>query len=86
MHPFEAYLKHQHIEPLVLSLHAQVRYLTVWNATKGNPIAPESAQRIRQTVFRMTQVAYRGPFVLTRPEALEDLPTLPIKKIPRPHM
>jgi hypothetical protein len=85
MHPFEAYVKEQHIEPLLLSLEAQVRYLTIWNATKGNPIVPEQAQRIRQAVFRMTRVAYTGSFVLTHPEAIEDMPTLPIKKIPRSH-
>lgn len=85
MHPFEAYLKEQQVEPLLLSLEAHVRYLTIWNAMKGNPILPEHAQRIRQTVFRMTQVAYRGPFFLTCPEAVEDLPTLPLKTIPRTH-
>lgn len=83
MHPFEAYLKEQNIEPILLSLEAHVRYLTIWNATKGNPITSEHAQRIRQAVFRMTKVAYKGSFVLTRPEVVEDPPTLPMKKIPR---
>jgi hypothetical protein len=35
MHPFEAYLKQQNLEALTVSVIAEVRYVTVWNAARG---------------------------------------------------
>jgi hypothetical protein len=83
MHPFAAYLKQYHLEALTVSVVAQVRYTTVWNATKGNPIKPEYAMRIRQAVVKLTAIPYVGPLTLTEAEPVDQLPTLPIKKIPR---
>jgi hypothetical protein len=83
MHPFEAYLKQHHLDALTVSLVAQVRYTTVWRATKGQPIQPESAKRIRQALIHYTGIPYYGPLTSTGPEPVEELPTMPIKRIPR---
>jgi hypothetical protein len=82
MHPFTAYLQQYHLEALTVSVVAQVRYITVWNATRGNPIKDEYAKRIRQAVVKLTGVPYIGPLTLIEPGPVDQLPTLPIKKIP----
>lgn len=61
MNPFADYLQWHHIEPLQLSLVAGVRYLTVWNAMQGRPIALAHAAKIRTALVRLTGVAYTGP-------------------------
>jgi len=81
MHPFEAYLQQHHLEALTVAVAAQVRYTIVWNATRGNPIAPEHAQRIRQAVLAMTGIPFTGNIALR--QSVDQLPTLPIRKIPR---
>ena len=54
MHPFEKYLRQHNLEPLTVSVKAKVRYLTVWNAMKSNPITADQAQKIRQAaIFKM---------------------------------
>jgi hypothetical protein len=83
MHPFEQYQQQHHLEALTVAVVAQVRYATVWNATKGNPIQPEYAKRIRQALVRLTAIPYIGPLTLTEPELVDQFPTLPIRKIPR---
>lgn len=83
MHPFAAYLKQYHLEALTVSVVAQVRYTTVWHATRGNPIKPEYATRIRQAVVILTAIPYTGPLALAKPEPVDELPTLPIRKIRR---
>ncbi len=83
MHPFEAYLKRYQLNALTLSLVAEVRYLTVYNAMKGLPIPSERAQRIRHAVLHMSGVPFTGAFVLTGPEPCNQLPTIPIKKLPK---
>jgi hypothetical protein len=83
MHPFDAYLKQHHLDALTVSIVAQVRYTTVWKATKGNPIRSEHAEKIRQAVVRQTGIHYFGPLTLTEAEPVDQLPTLPIKRIPR---
>jgi hypothetical protein len=83
MHPFAAYLKQYHLEALTVSVVAQVRYTTVWNATKGNPIKPEYAIRIRLAVVKLTAIPYVGPLALTEAEPVDLLPTIPIRKLPR---
>ena len=59
---FEEYLALYEIDSVKLSIAAQVRYLTVYNAKKGNPITPENAQKIKLAVLRLTGVAYTGSF------------------------
>jgi hypothetical protein len=65
MTPFAYYLQVHHLEAITVSLKANVRYLTVWNAVKGNPITPSHALKIRQAVITLTGIPYTGPFVLT---------------------
>ena len=79
MQSFEEYLHRYHLEALTVAIHAKVRYLTVYNATKGHPIPPEHAQKIRKTVFAMTGIAFEGWFVLSKP--VEDVPTIPIRRM-----
>lgn len=83
MHLFAQYLNDHSLEALTVSVTARVRYMTVYNAARGIPITPEHAQQIRQTVLAMSGVPFTGDFVLTRPEPIDDLPTLQIKKLPR---
>jgi hypothetical protein len=78
MHPFEEYLKQHNLEAISVSIKAKMRYLTVWNATRGNPITPEQAQKIRQAVFTLTGIPYTG---LLQEQLVDELPTLPIQKI-----
>jgi hypothetical protein len=82
MSPFEQYLKDHNIEPLRLSIEAGVRYLTVYNATKGKPISEEHAHRIRVALYRLTGEVYTGSLP-TMGHAVDQLPTLPIRKLPR---
>ena len=85
MNAFEEYLALHEIDPVTLSIQAHVRYLTVWNAKKGNPITAESAQKIKQALLKLTGVPYTGSFVLFKQQSIDEIPTLPIKKIPRSH-
>ena len=85
MHPFEEYLKEHNLEAITVSMKAQVRYLTVWNATRGNPITPEHAQKIRQAVITLTGIPYIGPLVITQAQAVDQIKVLPIKTVKRSH-
>jgi len=79
MHPFEVFLQEHHIEPLALALHAQVRYVTMWNAMKGKSVSPEQAGRIRQAAQDMAGVAYTGPLVSSGDKPVEQQPTLRLR-------
>jgi len=83
MHPFEQYLKQHNLEAIRVSIEAQVRYVTVWNAMKGNPVTIDHAQKIRQGVFKLTGVPYTGPLA-TIQEQVDQLPALLVKKITKP--
>jgi hypothetical protein len=85
MHPFEEYLKQHHLEALTVSAVAQVRYVTVWNATRGKPITAEHARKIQQAVFTLTRVPYTGPLVLIPEQAIDQSPTIPVRKISEHH-
>jgi hypothetical protein len=61
---FEKYLEMHKVDPVILSVIAKVRYLTVWKAKTGRPITPESAEKIRQAALRLTGAPYVGSFVL----------------------
>jgi hypothetical protein len=80
MHPFEAYLKLQNLEALTVSIKAGIRYITVWNAMKGNPITGANAQKIRQAVITLTGVPYIGPFVLFPERPVDQIQTLRLKR------
>ncbi len=81
MSTFEHYLQEHDIELLQLSLIAGVRYTTVWNAAKGNPIRPEDAEKIRQAVLDRTGVPYTGFFALIESLSAEDMPTIALRKV-----
>ncbi len=83
MHPFEEYLKAHNLEALTVSVQAHVRYVTVWNAVKGNPITSEHARKIRQAVITITGIPYGGPLAVIQEQRIDQLPTLTFKKIPR---
>ena len=84
MHPFEEYLRAHNLEALRVAIKAKIRYMAVYNATKGHPITPQHAEQIRNAVFSITGTHYTGMFILTEPE-IEDAPTIPIKRLPRHH-
>ncbi len=84
MTDFEEYLAFYGIDPFHLFGVAHVRYLTVYNAIKGNPLMPENAQKIRQAVHQLTGVPYVGSFVLIEELNPQFPPTRP-KKDPRDH-
>ena len=81
---FERYLLQHNIDPYHLYRVAEVRYQTVYNAIKGNPITTGNAQKIKDALLALTGVAYDGPFVLIQEESPQFLPSR-IKKIPRNH-
>jgi hypothetical protein len=64
MNDFEQYLELYEIDLIRLSIEAHVRYLTVYNAKKGNPIFAENAHKIKDAVLRLTGIPYVGSFVL----------------------
>ena len=59
-----------------------MRYQTVYNATKGYPLMPENAAKIRTAVLRLTGVPYEGSFNVIE---LNDEPfqQLHSKQLPR---
>ena len=83
---FEQYLQLYEIDPVRLSTLAHVRYGTVYNAQKGNPITPENAQKIRDAVLQFTGVPYVGSFALIelndKPNE-EQFPTIRVKQFPK---
>ena len=83
MNEFQRYLEFYEIDPVRLSIEAHVRYLTVYNAMKGNPLMPENAQKIKEAVFRLTGVPYVGSFVLIELNdklSEEQFPTMGVKR------
>jgi len=87
MTEFEQYLIRYGIDPFYLFRMAEVRYLTVHNAIKGNPIMPENAKKIKDALYRLTGVPYVGSFVLIDlNDKLSNVPTIRIKQLPKnPH-
>ena len=81
MNAFEQYLELYEIDHIRLSIEAKVRYLTIYNARKGNPITPDNGRKIRDALLRMTGVPYTGPVVLMQERPVDQLPTLPLKKL-----
>jgi hypothetical protein len=83
MSSFKQFLEDHHIEPLRLSVVAGVRYITVWNATRGNAIAQDHAQKIRVALQRLTGTVYTGTLFTLDEKRVDEFPTLPIRKITR---
>ena len=80
MHPFEAYLQQHNLAALTVAIAAKVRYLTVYRATRGNPINVKDAETIRQVAYRLCGVVYKGAFAVR----VDDFPTRPLKRIVKP--
>ena len=83
MNTFEKYLQQHNLEALTVSVIAQVRYLTVWNALKGKPITPNHAARIKEGVLRLTGVPYAGSFVLIQQQPVDQFSILRVKTLKR---
>jgi len=83
MSSFKQYLEDHNIEPLRLSVVAGVRYITVWNATRGNAIAHDHAQKIRVALQRLTGTVYTGTLFTLDEKRGEQISTLPFRKITR---
>jgi hypothetical protein len=64
MNDFERYLQQHEIDPVTLSVVAKVRYSTIYNAKRGDPITPENAQKVKQALLRLTGIPYAGSLVL----------------------
>jgi hypothetical protein len=60
---FQAYLTQYKLQSLDVAIHAQVRYVTVWNILRNKPITAEHAALVRAGLQRQTGVAYTGPIV-----------------------
>jgi hypothetical protein len=61
---FEQYVTEHQLDTRNIFRVAGVRYATVYYALQGQPILPESAEKIRTVVLQLTGVPYTGPFVL----------------------
>ncbi len=85
MQTFEGYLEAHGLEALTVSIHAGVRYITVYNAVKGYPISSQHAQQIQHAVLTLTGVPFTGNFVLIQQASIDEQPTLPMKRIPKPN-
>jgi hypothetical protein len=83
MSSFKQYLEDHNIELLRLSVVAGVRYLTVWNATRGNAISQDHAQKIRVALQRLTGAVYPGLLLTLDERRREQIPTVPFRKISR---
>jgi hypothetical protein len=77
MSSFRQYIEDHTIEPLRLCIVAGVRYAVVWNATKGNAISQEHAQKIRVALQRLTGTVYPGILVTLAEKPVDQLLTLP---------
>lgn len=61
---FLTYVKTYRLELLDVALAAGVRYLTVWNLTRGRPVTVAHAALVRAGLFKLTGVAYTAPISL----------------------
>ena len=71
MNDFERYLRQYAIDPVTLSVVAKVRYSTVYNAEKGNPIMLDNAQKLKQALLRLTGIPYTGSLVLVEEQLVD---------------
>jgi hypothetical protein len=76
---FEEYLKQHQIDPLALTVAAQVRYLIIYNAMKDKPISSTHAKKIRAALQRFTGSAYPGSLLTIEGQSIDQLPTIKIR-------
>jgi hypothetical protein len=60
-------------------MEAHIRYGTVHDAKKGQPLFPDTARKIAEAVHRITGVAYTGKFALIdlNDKVSDQFPTIP---------
>lgn len=61
---FQLFLAKYGLSILEVARAAQVRLLVVWRITRGLPVSPTQAQRVRATLARLTPAGYRGQIVV----------------------
>ena len=83
MSEFEQFLVDRGLTALEVSLRACVRYMTVWNASKGRPISKENADKIREATFFLCGARYIGQIVVYPDPNLDQTPTLPLNSLTR---
>ena len=57
---FQAFLTEHELQPLDVALHSGVRYITVWNILKNNPVSAQHAAQVRAGLYKMAGVHYWG--------------------------
>jgi hypothetical protein len=77
----ESFLQAHNLDPVQLSVFAGVRYLTIWNAMKGKPIAADHAQKIRKAILLLTGRPYLREFTLLEEPSIDQQPTRPIRRL-----
>lgn len=63
---FQAYLLRFNLHPLDVALASHVRYLTVWNIQRGNPITAAQAAQVRTGLYSLTGVPFTSPLALQK--------------------
>lgn len=61
---FQLFLHKHGLSILDVALAAQVRLLTVWRISRGLPVSSKKASMVRDGIYRLTRVIYRGLIVV----------------------
>jgi hypothetical protein len=61
---FQLFLAKYELSILDVALVAQVRLLVVWKITRGQPISPVQAKRVRAALAQLTPTGYRGQIIV----------------------
>jgi hypothetical protein len=75
---FEQYVTQHKLDAFSIFKVAGVRFVNVYSTIKGQPILPETSEKIRAAVLKMTGVPYTGSFVLVK--AAGPLPAIPRRR------
>lgn len=62
---FRAFLHEHELCPLDLAVKSGIRYVTIWNITRGNPVRQEQAAIVRVCLWHLTGVWYDEPICVT---------------------
>lgn len=57
---FQLFLGKHGLSILDVAQAAQVRLLTIWKITRGQPITPIQARQVRNALAQLTRTGYRG--------------------------
>jgi hypothetical protein len=72
--PLQAYLEYYKLSPLDVALASRVRYLTVWNILKNNPVRGTHAALVRAGLQRLTGIPYTAPIPLLPLDPRKETP------------